>query len=307
MTGKREKRERRGGLAVLAALLALALLLSRGNSRGAAVSSPAEPEAPEEEAAVEPAARTVAEAPLPDSGDAPLPQSDEEPVGEPSGWEDSVPEGGPVEDSYFDDAVFLGDSRTDGFQLYSGLSHGTFLYATGATVESVFSKAVETPVGTMPLLDALSSMDCGKIYLMLGVNELGWNGTDIFRTQSEKLLQRLREDHPDAVIVIQSLLPVSAAKDAEGRYVNNDRIDAYNQVWMDLAQTYDAVYLNVAEAVAGEDGKLPEELCFDGVHLNPAGCRLWLDYLRTHPVGDWEPAVPETEAAGGEADGAEAP
>lgn len=282
MTGKREKRERRGGLAVLAALLALALLLSRGNSRGAAVSSPAEPEAP----AVEPAARTVAEAPLPDSSDAPLPQSDEEPVGEPSRWENSVPEGGPVEDSYFDDVVFLGDSRTDGFQLYSGLSHGTFLYATGATVESVFSKAVETPVGTMPLLDALSSMDCGKIYLMLGVNELGWNGTDIFRTQSEKLLQRLREDHPDAVIVIQSLLPVSAAKDAEGRYVNNDRIDAYNQVWMDLAQTYDVVYLNVAEAVAGEDGKLPEELCFDGVHLNPAGCRLWLDYLRTHPVGD---------------------
>lgn len=295
MLGKRETWERRGGLTVLLALTALLVLLARGGPRGAAVSSPAEPEVPGETAA-EPAARTVAEEPFPDSGEG----SAEEPAETPSGWAGPVPEGGPVEDTYFDDAVFLGDSRTDGFRLYSGLSHGTFLYATGATVESVFSKAVETPAGTMPLLDALKPMDCGKIYLMLGVNELGWNGTDIFRNQSETLLQRLREDHPDAVIVIQSILPVSAAKDAEGRYVNNDRIDAYNQVWMELAEEFDAAYLNVVEAVAGEDGKLPEELCFDGVHLNPAGCRLWLDYLRTHPVGDWDAAAAET--AGGEAE-----
>lgn len=36
-------------------------------------------------------------------------------------------ESDPVEDdSFFDDAVFLGDSRTHGFQLYSGLTHGDF-------------------------------------------------------------------------------------------------------------------------------------------------------------------------------------
>lgn len=298
MTGKREKRKTLRWRGLLVALMALAMVLSQGGLPGAAVNSPVEAEAPEETA--EPTARTTAEAPLPDPGG--------EPAEEPPAWAGPVPEGGPVEDTYFDDVVFLGDSRTDGFRLYSGLTHGTFLYATGATVESVFSKAVETPAGTMPLLDALKTMDCGKIYLMLGVNELGWNGTEIFRTQSEKLLQRLREDHPDAELVIQSLLPVSAAKDAEGRYVNNDRINAYNQVWMELARTYDAAYLNVAEAVAGEDGKLPEELCFDGVHLNAAGCRLWLDYLRTHPVGDWEeaPAAPETADAGGEAEGSAA-
>lgn len=295
MAEKRANKKARRWRGLLVALMALAMVLSQGGLPGAAVNSPVEAEAPKETA--EPAVQTTAEALIPDSG--------EGPAEEPPAWAGPVPEGGPVEDTYFDDVVFLGDSRTDGFRLYSGLTHGAFLYATGATVESVFSKAVETPAGTMPLLDALRTMDCGKIYLMLGVNELGWNGTDIFRTQSEKLLQRLREDHPDAELVIQSLLPVSAAKDAEGRYVNNDRINAYNQVWMELARTYDAAYLNVAEAVAGENGKLPEELCFDGVHLNPSGCRLWLDYLRTHPAGDWEeaPAAPETEGAGGEAEG----
>lgn len=295
MAGKRAKKEALRWRGLLVALMALAMVLSQGGLPGAAVNSPVETDAPKETA--ETTAQTTAEDPLPAPGG--------EPAEERSAWAGPVPEGGPVEDPYFDDVVFLGDSRTDGFRLYSGLTHGTFLYATGATVESVFSKAVETPAGTMPLLDALKTMDCGKIYLMLGVNELGWNGTDLFRTQSEKLLQRLREDHPDAELVIQSLLPVSAAKDAEGRYVNNERINAYNQVWMELARTYDAAYLNVAETMTGEDGKLPEELCFDGVHLNPAGCRLWLDYLRTHPVGDWEeaPAAPETEGAVGEAEG----
>ena len=110
----------------------------------------------------------------------------------------------------------------------------------------------------------MAAADCGKIYLMLGVNELGWNGTDIFREHAEALLQRLRADHPDAELVIQSLLPVTAAQ---------------------LAEEYGCAYVNVAEAVTGADGCLPEEMSFDGIHLNRAGCRVWLDYLRTHSVG----------------------
>ena len=44
-----------------------------------------------------------------------------------------VPESEPVtDDSYFSDAVFLGDSRTEGFHLYSGLEEGRCLYSVGA-------------------------------------------------------------------------------------------------------------------------------------------------------------------------------
>ena len=45
-----------------------------------------------------------------------------------------VPESEAVEDTYFEDAVFLGDSRTEGFRLYSGLKTGTYLCGVGATV-----------------------------------------------------------------------------------------------------------------------------------------------------------------------------
>ena len=39
-----------------------------------------------------------------------------------------------ADDSFFDDAVFLGDSRTEGFELFSGMKHGDFYWARGMTV-----------------------------------------------------------------------------------------------------------------------------------------------------------------------------
>lgn len=303
MAGKRVKRKKKQGPKLLGAVVILTIagvMLFAGQPQGVAVNSPLEQSAPEEllpedetlvpeepDAAQEetepsqtesPAENPPAETRQEETPDRPV--MPEEPV-------ETTPEeppADPVEDTYFDDAVFLGDSRTEGFRLYSGLNTGKYLYATGATVASVFNKSVDTPLGKMPLLDALQQMDCGKIYVMLGVNELGWNGTDIFRNQSAKLIERLQADHPDATIVIQSILPVSAKQDAKGSYVNNQRIDAYNQVLQELAETYGVVYLNVAEAVMDEDGYLRADWNFDGVHLNKAGCQAWLDYLRTHPV-----------------------
>ena len=210
-----------------------------------------------------------------------------------------VQESEPVDDSYFDDVAFVGDSRTDGFRLYSGLERGTYFCVTGETVASATDmENWKTEDGRkISLADAVAAADCGKIYLMLGINELGWNGTDIFRSHAENLLRRLQADHPDAEIVVQSLLPVSAEQDAKGSSVNNQRILAYNQVWMELAEETGCDYVNIAEAVTGEDGCLPAEMSFDGVHLNRAGCHAWLDYLRTHSVGQPSGEHQETAAA----------
>lgn len=224
------------------------------------------------------------------------PEVPEEPIPE-EPWA-PVPESDPVDDSYFDDVAFVGDSRTDGFRLYSGLGRGLYFYVTGETVASATElENWETEDGEkISLADAVAAADCGKIYLMMGVNELGWSGTELFRSHGEKLLQRLRADHPEAPLVVQSLLPVTAEQDAKGTYVNNQRILAYNQVWLELAEEYDCDYVNVAEAVTDENGCLPKELSYDGVHLNQAGCRAWLEYLRTHSVGGGA-AAPAADAA----------
>lgn len=280
MTGKRIRRKPGRHWLLLAALLAAgALAAAAGRSPAAA---PAE-NPPQEEQPV-----TV----LPAEPEIPADVPEEMP------WT-PVQESEPVDDSYFDDVAFVGDSRTDGFRLYSGLERGTYFCVTGETVASATDmENWKTEDGRkISLADAVAAADCGKIYLMLGINELGWNGTDIFRSHAENLLRRLQADHPDAEIVVQSLLPVSAEQDAKGSYVNNQRILAYNQVWMELAEETGCDYVNIAEAVTGEDGCLPAEMSFDGVHLNRAGCHAWLDYLRTHSVGQPSGEHQETAAA----------
>ena len=291
MVGKRVKKKKMRLPAVVVLLAAMMTVLTTAGPRGAAADSPLE-------SPPEPAAETVAPVarPVPAETEKTLPETDGPP--EPFA---PVPEGGPVEDTYFEDTAFLGDSRTEGFHLYSGLKTGAYYCSVGATVESVFSKAVETPAGKMPLLDAMAKEDFGKIYVMLGVNELGWSKTETFRDQYAKVIDRLHSDHPDAEIILQTILPVSAKQEKKKTYVNNGRIAAYNEVIFRLAEEKGCDLVDAAEAVTDENGCLRAEWNSDGVHLNIKGCRAWLEYLRTHPVGETEaPAEPPAETVGAE-------
>ena len=291
MVGKRVKKKKMRLPAVVVLLAAMMTVLTTAGPRGAAADSPLE-------SPLEPAAETVAPVarPVPAETEKTLPETDDPP--EPFA---PVPEGGPVEDTYFEDTAFLGDSRTEGFHLYSGLKTGAYYCSVGATVESVFSKAVETPAGKMPLLDAMAKEDFGKIYVMLGVNELGWSKTETFRDQYAKVIDRLHSDHPDAEIILQTILPVSAKQEKKKTYVNNGRIAAYNEVIFRLAEETGCDLVDAAEAVTDENGCLRAEWNSDGVHLNVKGCRAWLEYLRTHPVGETEaPAEPPAETVGAE-------
>ena len=292
----RNKRKKGRLLAVAVLVLAVTLMLqpvapasavpvSPAEADAAPRTVPAEPAGSEQEAAPEPEKapeHETAQAAASEPAEETVRQTPETP-GEPAVR--TVPESEAAEDSYFADAVFLGDSRTEGFHLYSGLEEGQYLYAVGATVESVFTKATqETEGGKVPILDALAEIDCGKVYIMLGVNELGWPRSEVFREQYGKVIDRVREEHPEAEVVIQSLLPVSAKQEAKGSYVNNRRIAEFNALLEDLAAEKSCPYLDVAEAVTGEDGCLRQELTTDGVHLNTAGCQAWLEYLKQHPV-----------------------
>ncbi len=277
MEGKRERVRRRRLPGVMAALAAATLLLTTGASGGTAVSSPLAEAAEPVPYKAAPAAGKIGTGT--EARAKALPEETES-------LPCPLPETEAVEDTYFDGAVFLGDSRTEGLSLYSGLKTGYFYTAVGATVESVFSKKnFETEGGEkVPLLDAVAEQDCDKIYIMLGINELGWSKVKTFHDQYAKLVDRVRADHPEAKIVLQSIPPVSAKQEAKRTYVNNARIAEYNGVIQALAEEKECYFLDVAACLTGGDGLLPKDLNFDGIHLNPAGCKVWLNYLRTHSL-----------------------
>ena len=277
MEGKRERVRRRRLPGVMAALAAATLLLTTGASGGTAGGSPLAEAAEPVPYKAAPAAGKIGTGT--EARAKALPEETES-------LPCPLPETEAVEDTYFDGAVFLGDSRTEGLSLYSGLKTGYFYTAVGATVESVFSKKnFETEGGEkVPLLDAVAEQDCDKIYIMLGINELGWSKVKTFHDQYAKLVDRVRADHPEAKIVLQSIPPVSAKQEAKKTYVNNARIAEYNGVIQALAEEKECYFLDVAACLTGGDGLLPKDLNFDGIHLNPAGCKVWLNYLRTHSL-----------------------
>lgn len=198
-----------------------------------------------------------------------------------------VPQQDAVENSYFSDAAFVGDSRMEGFWLYSGVKQGKNLSTTGLSLFNLDQKTVLTSGGQRyTLLEALSLREYGKIYLGFGINELGYINIDAFQTAYAEVIDSIRACQPNAVIYIQTLIPLNetqvAATGGAG-HLNNTRLCLYNERIRQVAQDKQVALLDLYSAFS-VDGSLPADAGRDGVHLNRTYCKKQLDYLKTHTV-----------------------
>ncbi|MBE7042967.1 MAG: DUF4358 domain-containing protein [Ruminococcaceae bacterium] len=201
-----------------------------------------------------------------------------------------VDESEPVDISYFSDATFVGDSLTVGFQMSTDLVNSNFLCSTALSVTGLGS--VEASDGGGTILDRINNDSYKKIYILLGINELiDPSNKDAFIEKYSGLIDTVKQSHPDAFVYIQSIFPVSAEEHAKGR-IRNDYIAEFNAALEQLAMNKGTYYLDVASALADENGCLPEESTFDGIHLHQEYYLKWLEYLKTHSVYDPEAAVP---------------
>jgi len=191
-----------------------------------------------------------------------------------------------VDDSYFDDAVFIGDSRTRSLQLYSGLTNTTFLAETGLTIQTVLDKKI-TPSNSnekITVREYLSSHQFKKVYLMLGINELGAGTAESFVEDYAEVLQTIRELQPDAIIYLQAILNISEAKHKEGTYINNDTILERNELLKTLADNVTVFWLDANQAICDENHFLRKEYTFDGVHLQGKYVPIWVMWLESNAV-----------------------
>ncbi len=200
----------------------------------------------------------------------------------------TVPENGRVDDSYFSDAVFVGDSRTEGLRMYSGISPSPkFFSGVGLTVTNVFSDQIVQLNGQwLTVADALRQADYNKVYIMLGMNELGWVYESVYAQDYGRIIDVIRETHPDATIYVQSIIPVSKWKDTTDpdRIYTNANVVRLQKVLCEMCEEKNVHYVNVAEVMQDENGYLFSEATEDGMHLTQEYCKIWAEYLRTHTV-----------------------
>lgn len=195
----------------------------------------------------------------------------------------TVPESEAVDDSYFDDAVFVGDSRTEGLKMYSGLDSSQFFSSVGMDVDKVFTDQVVSLNGQLlTVAQALEQASYSKVYIMLGMNELGWVYESVFADNYARIIDTIRESHPDATIYVQSILPVSQWKDGSNDIYTNANVVRLQKALVAMCEEKGVNYVNVAEGIQDEQGHLPSKATQDGVHLTPEYCQRWMDYLKTH-------------------------
>lgn len=190
-------------------------------------------------------------------------------------------------ESYFNDAVFLGDSRTLGISDYAGLDGADFFCDNGMTIFKLLEDKGVTYQKTgekMDLKEVLQEKHYGKIYIMLGMNELGYGNTRMYMKQYMEVLNRLREWQPEATIYIMANLHVSREKNNMETEFNNVNINDKNVASARLANGKDIFYLDSNPLFIDEEGYLQEDLTFDGVHLYAQNYEKWRDFLCEHGV-----------------------
>ena len=209
-----------------------------------------------------------------------------------------VPEREAVDNSYFADAAFVGDSRTDGLLIYSGVGCGENLTSNGLSIFKLAEKkAIKRDGVSYTLLEALDLKEYGKVYLSLGVNELGIYNDEGFYQAYCAAIDAIRDSQPNAVIYIQGLIPLNeeVVKSKGGKdYLRNDHLLIYNDLMKKAAQEKRVAFLDLNPYFADETGSLPAEATGDGVHLKGAYYKQWLEYLKCHTV-EYNTLYPEVK------------
>lgn len=190
----------------------------------------------------------------------------------------------PVEESYFADAVFIGDSRMQGVYEYAGMEEADFLAKVSMTIYNMMNTKVSTNGHNETVREALTERQYGKIYIMVGINELGTADTAYFIRNYQAVLEEIRTLQPDALIVIQAVMHVTGEMDREDPIINNTNINERNAALKELANGYDIFYIDVNETYDDENGNLRQDMTADNVHLLGNCYELWHTFYLEHGI-----------------------
>lgn len=181
----------------------------------------------------------------------------------------------------FSDTLFIGDSRTVGLSEYGDLGQAEVFANSGMSVFNLFQAQVTLKNGTKQGLDeVLSSNRYGSIYLMLGINELGYEEQSILR-QYRTVVEQIRARQPQATLILEANLHVTREKAAKSDIYNNRKIDTLNEAIEAIAEETGCRYLNVNSLFDDENGNLAAGYSTDGSHILGKYYSVWVEWIRS--------------------------
>lgn len=205
-----------------------------------------------------------------------------------------LPENGSVDLSYFETVTFVGDSLTEGLRIYSGIENSVAGISQFVSAKSLSPKSFIDGIITnfennyRPAqngIDAIVETWPSKVYVTLGTNALVYMTDEQFIYYYDQMLTQMRERMPNVLIYVCSVTPVTSGYAAAKPNFSWDRMYVVNNQIAKMASEKGMHYINLHEALAGDDGYLkPEYAAADGIHLKPEAYSVWVEYLMKHTV-----------------------
>lgn len=208
-------------------------------------------------------------------------------------------------EEFFNDAVFIGDSVTEKLKYYN-MANGSFGEAVflsssslsaGNALWDLYSPDAYHPTyqgSKVYIYDGVALSGKKKVFIMLGVNELGWVTAEECVGSMLKVTDAILEKSPDVMFYMQSVTPLLY----ERGHLTTEIINEYNARLSEVCREKGWYFIDVASVFRDETGHLIEEYCSDsngmGIHFNDDACKIWVDYLYTHVPEDGTVPVPQT-------------
>ncbi|MDD2355184.1 MAG: GDSL-type esterase/lipase family protein [Lachnospiraceae bacterium] len=194
-----------------------------------------------------------------------------------------------VDDSYFSDAIFIGDSRTDGLATYGDMKGTSFLAKESLSVYRMWKIKVpfrfaDGTIQKSTVLEVLQNFHFRKVYLSVGVNELGVPTSVDFYDNYRDAISIIRKLQPDAIIYIEGIMHVSKNRSSSDAVFNNTSIVERNTAISTLANGHDIFYIDMNPSVCDENGDLLSDLTGDGIHLKASAYAKWHEFLLQNAI-----------------------
>ncbi len=192
-----------------------------------------------------------------------------------------------VDRSWFSDVWFLGDSLTQGMQMYeNGLPNAHFCAYKGvgpnAVVNGTTCKRADG-VAEIPM-DVLAAQQPRALYILLGTNVLNRDDDySSFLTYYRLMLDMVSQSLPNTTLYVQSITPVRPEVREKHPGLYKERLCQINDELAAIALEKNCIFLNLWEVLADENGDLKAEYAQpDGYHIKPDGYSVWVEYLAAH-------------------------
>lgn len=178
------------------------------------------------------------------------------------------------------DSLFIGDSRTVGLMEYSKLKDADFFCSVGMSVFNALNQTNSVQgVGKISLTNLLSAKKYKKVYIMLGINEVGYNPQTIVDKYSS-IIELIKKSQPDAKIFVEANLHVGKSRSESDKVINNPAINKLNSKLSQLADNKTVFYIDANTWFDDAEGNLPSDKSSDSVHLYAKYYAEWGEWIQ---------------------------